>query len=1091
MGQSAQYGAKWALLLLSITHFISLLFFINGYLLNRIHLPERSKPYKYQTCARPYKKLVWIVIDALRYDFVVSDDRYPCSSGGRNPKASGGSSSCLHQGQMPKLQSLLSSHPDATRTFRYIAEAPTTTTQRLKSMVSGGLPTFFDISNAFTARPIDEDSLIDQMTQSNWSLAFMGDATWTHLFPASFTNFSQSFPCFNVKDLDTVDDGIWKLFLPTLRRPDTWDALIAHYLGVDHAGHAHGVESVRMQQKLMQMDEHIAAVVEEMVKNSDKGGSFEDALLLIAGDHGQTMGGDHGGGSPEEVDSVLVAVDIANVAVGKLKNKKIMRKVAPPEGVGKRSSCLKNCSCGEDKNQCAEDLPQIDLVPTLAAMLNLPIPFGNMGKFSPDLWFLAAHRCSAGDSELEENKAVLGAITVNSEQVHKYLNTYAAHTAARFPAKALKTLNAQFDALPLKSTESRNATLGAVNAYLKFLNDAQLVAQQVWTQFNDLSMILGLVLFAASLVLHILFVWQALNSLHSATNPRKLKLILWNTLTKRELLLLFVPWMGVIIHFFGIFSFFYLLSEGRCTAFILLAVTGLLTAVQTFFPPAGSSLQKRGTGRNIGLRVSSQVKRAVLGMLAAGCISLSSYLGLLGHSGYGFWQRLTVHEPREGDTSLQEEEYRSAQNTWLVRVFATSTEEFLANIVDLVGPETVLIGKYLINFGIPTFLVYQMIVAQLNKNDNGSKKKAPIERTEKSFFAEEKRLQRALMSFSFFILAIHDVAEQIIYKLISSSSDNGEEMSLGGLLKHALPLTAEVNKEKGMACLLPFTFFLNHNATMNLPLRLLLPRVVLLTATASLLLALLNTIKRSRRQVLELNYLKNSIIALLGSTLPLMLLISNTLTPFIALLCVLESMALTALITARATSSISATATAAAAIFSLLQTHIFFVTGHLPEFAGLQYTAGFVGYEEFHLVRSAALVVLDTFGGVAMVGLGLVLASTGISSQCSDNLAGLEEESEASTERNDAFRRTARTRKTATSTEKSASLSSTKSCLRLVLLLFGLNRAGVAFCATVSAGIQRRHLYAWSLFAPRFVFEVLFLALTDILLVVLGWWTRC
>lgn len=163
----------------------------------------------------------------------------------------------------------------------------------------------------------------------------------------------------------------------------------------------------------------------------------------------------------------------------------------------------------------------------------------------------------------------------------------------------------------------------------------------------------------------------------------------------------------------------------------------------------------------------------------------------------------------------------------------------------------------------------------------------------------------------------------------------------------------------------------------------------------------------------------------------------------------------------------------------------------MPEFAGLQYTAGFVGYEEFHLVRSAALVVLDTFGGVAMVGLGLVLASTGISSQCSDNLAGLEEESEASTERNDAFRRTARTRKTATSTEKSASLSSTKSCLRLVLLLFGLNRAGVAFCATVSAGIQRRHLYAWSLFAPRFVFEVLFLALTDILLVVLGWWTRC
>ena len=66
MGQRAQYGAKWGLVLILITHLISLLFFINGYLLNRIHLPERSEPCEYQTCARPYKKLVWIVIDALR-----------------------------------------------------------------------------------------------------------------------------------------------------------------------------------------------------------------------------------------------------------------------------------------------------------------------------------------------------------------------------------------------------------------------------------------------------------------------------------------------------------------------------------------------------------------------------------------------------------------------------------------------------------------------------------------------------------------------------------------------------------------------------------------------------------------------------------------------------------------------------------------------------------------------------------------------------------------------------------------------------------------------------------------------------------------
>lgn len=42
-----------------------------------------------------------------------------------------------------------------------------------------------------------------------------------------------------------------------------------------------------------------------------RGGAHEDTLLLIWGDHGQTAGGDHGGGTPAEVDSALVAVDLA------------------------------------------------------------------------------------------------------------------------------------------------------------------------------------------------------------------------------------------------------------------------------------------------------------------------------------------------------------------------------------------------------------------------------------------------------------------------------------------------------------------------------------------------------------------------------------------------------------------------------------------------------------------------------------------------------------------------------------------------------------------------------------------------------------
>ncbi len=35
---------------------------------------------------------------------------------------------------------------------------------------------------------------------------------------------------------DTVDNGVTKHLYEELKKPDDWDVLIGHYLGVDHAG---------------------------------------------------------------------------------------------------------------------------------------------------------------------------------------------------------------------------------------------------------------------------------------------------------------------------------------------------------------------------------------------------------------------------------------------------------------------------------------------------------------------------------------------------------------------------------------------------------------------------------------------------------------------------------------------------------------------------------------------------------------------------------------------------------------------------------------------------------------------------------------
>lgn len=45
-------------------------------------------------------------------------------------------------------------------------------------------------------------------------------------------------------------------------------------------------------------------VISILKNQSFPGGLHEDTLLLVMGDHGQTLNGDHGGGTAEEVDHV-------------------------------------------------------------------------------------------------------------------------------------------------------------------------------------------------------------------------------------------------------------------------------------------------------------------------------------------------------------------------------------------------------------------------------------------------------------------------------------------------------------------------------------------------------------------------------------------------------------------------------------------------------------------------------------------------------------------------------------------------------------------------------------------------------------------
>jgi hypothetical protein len=343
---------------LVVSFLVSVYFFASGFLLSRTEMETvstaNSSPDHRDKLSSPlYKKLVVVIVDALRWDF--ARDRLP---------------NTLFAGRQSRLVSL-----------QFRSDPPTTTAQRLKGMTTGSLPTFIDVSRNFGSNSIGEDNWIDQLERAGKRVVVLGDDTWENLFPGRFTR-KYLFPSFNVKDLDTVDNGVLTHFDDEFRNTSSWDVMIAHFLGVDHAGHTFGRDTSQLSAKLEQMDLFLSKLVPRIGK---------ETLLVIMGDHGMTASGNHGGASEDELQCGLIVVSPSLPA----------------------------------SHESSRSVPQVDLVPSLCLLLGLPIPFGNLGRVIPELF----HR--------EDYDT---ALSLNVWQVRRYVAAYAEAHKLAFPLQDLQRL---------------------------------------------------------------------------------------------------------------------------------------------------------------------------------------------------------------------------------------------------------------------------------------------------------------------------------------------------------------------------------------------------------------------------------------------------------------------------------------------------------------------------------------------------------------------------------------------------------------------------------------------------------------------------
>lgn len=296
---------------------------------------------------------------------------------------------------------------------------------------------------------------MEQLYKAGRRVVHLGDDTWHSLFPGYFEpNLTRAYDSFNVWDLHTVDNGVNEHLFPLLdpTMNGKWDVIFGHYLGVDHAGHRYGPDHPAMADKLKQMD----GVLRRLIEALD-----DETLLVVMGDHGMDVKGDHGGESDDEVEAALWMYSKKGIFGRRDEGHRHVPVTAKERPVG-----------------------QIDLVPTLSLLLGLPIPFNNLGQPIEE----AFHGSSEVNKPNFANLAEVGRLT--AAQIHRYQAEYA--KARGLGEGTLSAVERLWLNANEKWTSSASGQQNVFEAFGAYQIENLRICKALWARFDLTSMAMGI-----------------------------------------------------------------------------------------------------------------------------------------------------------------------------------------------------------------------------------------------------------------------------------------------------------------------------------------------------------------------------------------------------------------------------------------------------------------------------------------------------------------------------------------------------------------------------------------------------------------------
>ncbi|KAG5503927.1 hypothetical protein GH5_04780 [Leishmania sp. Ghana 2012 LV757] len=377
-----------------------------------------------ETLVPPLDQVVLIVIDAMRPDFVLSALRPFARSGGQCTEHGDTfghqRSDDIYTGPTLRyMEESLRSGRSAAVAFFLVADAPTTTAQRIKAIATGTMPAFLEAGSNFNSEAIVLDSIVGQM---NGSAVLLGDDTWERLFPNTRARRhwkkAVGILSFDVADFDTNDDAVLAELYGVLAA-ETPEAVskagaashagaeqqegharlvVGHFLGIDHVGHRVDSDNPFMKGKILQLDQMLRNVSRTLRERS----TAMNTMLLVLGDHGMTNSGDHGGNSAQETDTFLFVEYFTGTEVdathahplsspgANLARAQGLIERRWQDGVDTEFDRLRSCHARADvPHDRLGAAYQVDVTSTIAMLLGKPIPYSNFGRIIPEVVVLA------------------------------------------------------------------------------------------------------------------------------------------------------------------------------------------------------------------------------------------------------------------------------------------------------------------------------------------------------------------------------------------------------------------------------------------------------------------------------------------------------------------------------------------------------------------------------------------------------------------------------------------------------------------------------------------------------------------------------